>query len=306
METQDIQDAPESEGETADNIDKPEDAAAENNDGPENEDANNPFAQLFKALDRQEPEPIPRVTPESSPRPASPLTDGIQAYHNGDYDTAIQRLDEVLADNAYDRDGKLQASYWRAETRAAVQYSRECAERFRETAKMNPKSYLASAAKRRAAAIEKYFDTVDPEPAPEPLPEPAPEPEEHDPETASEHESLPDPATEERDPETASEIEPKSLLEIVSEHEERDPETAPEPEEHDPETASETEPKPLPEPASEHEERDPETAPEPEEHEERDPETASETAPEPEEHEERDPETAPEPEEHEERDPESI
>ena len=120
-----------------------------------------PEDELFS---KKEPEPVFRITPEMSQMPASPLSDGLNAYHKGDYDAAIEQLQSVMEDDQYDDESKIKAAYWKAEALTQQNYARESVQLFLEAAEINPKHCLAEAAKRRAKAIQRYFDIVDPLP----------------------------------------------------------------------------------------------------------------------------------------------
>lgn len=120
-----------------------------------------PEDELFS---KKEPEPVFRITPEMSQMPASPLSDGMNAYHKGEYETAVEQFDVVLGDHQYDGESQIKAAYWRAEALTQQNYSRERAQLFLEVAAMSDKHCLATAAKRRAEAIQRYFDIVDPQP----------------------------------------------------------------------------------------------------------------------------------------------
>ena len=120
-----------------------------------------PEDELFS---KKEPEPVSRITPEMSQMPASPLSDGINAYHKGDYDDAVEQFQTVLNDDGYDGESKIKAAYWKAEALTQQNYARENAQLFLEVAEMSDKHCLTAAAKRRAEAIQRYFDIVDPQP----------------------------------------------------------------------------------------------------------------------------------------------
>ena len=120
-----------------------------------------PEDELFS---KKEPEPVFRITPEMSQMPPSPLSDGVNAYHKGDYDAAVEQFQIVMDDDQYDSESKIKAAYWKAEALTQQNYARENAQLFLEVAEINPKHCLAEAAKRRAEAILRYFDIVDPQP----------------------------------------------------------------------------------------------------------------------------------------------
>ena len=110
------------------------------------------------AEDAEAPEAVEPTEPEL---PSGPLALGMEAYYAGDYEEALERFEEVLADESYDEDSRVQAAYWRAEALTQRSFTRDAIALFEEVAERYPEHYLGSAATRRAEALRIHFDAIE-------------------------------------------------------------------------------------------------------------------------------------------------